>query len=119
METQPLTVTMDPNTPTLLGALEAARHIGVHRATLHKLTVAGHIAAAVKLPGRTGARLYTVDALEEYKRTRADADAIGQRIEAEASSAFTRPFSVEPTPDLSRVTSWPSAEDAADSRNEA
>lgn len=99
METQPLTVTMDPDTPTLLGALEAARHIGVHRATLHKLTVAGHIAAAVKLPGRTGARLYTVSALDAFKRARTAHDA--------------------GTPDLSRVTSWPSAEDAADTRNEA
>ena len=53
----------------LVGALEASRILGLHRSTVNRLAKAGKLSAAVDMPGETGARLFTLKALADYKRT--------------------------------------------------
>lgn len=62
--------------PTLIGAAEAARILGVNRGTISRLAAAGEIQTAVELPGRTGARLFEIAEIERYQaRRRATAGA--------------------------------------------
>jgi hypothetical protein len=53
--------------PVLIGSLEAAEYIGLHRNSLSRLAQAGVIKTAIKLPGRTGSRLFDVLELDRFK----------------------------------------------------
>lgn len=67
-----MTTTTAPATPdptvelqtNLLTASEAAEALGVHRNTVHNMTRDGRLPAAAKLPGVTGAWLYSAAAVE-------------------------------------------------------
>lgn len=50
---------MLPMTADLLGTTEAAERLGVSVRTIHRLVARGHLAPAAKLPGSTGAYLFT------------------------------------------------------------
>lgn len=61
---------MDTNAgtdPVLVGALEAAEILGLERGHVNRLAAAGTLKTHVKLPGLTGARLFTVAELERFK----------------------------------------------------
>lgn len=64
---------MEDDASTLVGAAEAARIIGVNRATVSKLAVSGELPTAVELPGKTGARLFRLDDIEAYRNRRRSA----------------------------------------------
>ena len=51
-------------TPTLLSTAEAAARAGVKPRTLHRWVQSGRLAPAHKLPGDTGAYLFTPDAVD-------------------------------------------------------
>ena len=58
------------STLALIGAVEAAKRLGMHRQTFNKLAAAGEVPAAMQLPGRTGARLFdpaVIDALADQQ----------------------------------------------------
>lgn len=53
-------------TPTLIGAPEAARRLGVDRSTLTRWVQAGRVDPYVKMPGKNGALVFdlaVIDAL--------------------------------------------------------
>ena len=56
-----------PTDPVLVGSLEAAEVLGLHRNSLNRLAAAGVIKTAIKLPGRTGSRLFDPLELERFK----------------------------------------------------
>ena len=61
---------MDTNAttePVLVGALEAAEILGLHRNHVNRLAAAGALKTHTKIPGRTGARLFTTAELERFK----------------------------------------------------
>lgn len=58
---------MEPS-PSLLGTAEAATRIGIERSTLTRWVAAGRIKVAAKLPGRTGAVLFTRDEVERVAK---------------------------------------------------
>lgn len=62
---------MEPNadnvTSVLVGALEASEILGLDRGHVNKLAAAGVLKTHVKLPGKTGARLFTTAELERFK----------------------------------------------------
>ena len=49
------------NKDDLIGSEEAARRLGVNRATFNRWVTAGHITPAVQWPGKRGARLFHRD----------------------------------------------------------
>lgn len=55
-------------TPQLIGSLEAARRLRMHRATFNKLVKDGVIPIAAEIPGRTGARLFDPVVIEDIAR---------------------------------------------------
>lgn len=55
-------------TDQLLGSAEAARCIGVERSTLTRWIATGRITPAHKMPGRTGAVLFTRDEVERVAK---------------------------------------------------
>lgn len=61
---------MTDDASTLVGAAEAARIIGVHRATVSRLALHGDLPTAVELEGRTGARMFRLDDVEAYRDRR-------------------------------------------------
>lgn len=60
----------DEAPPSLVGAAEAARIIGVNRNTISKLALNGELPTSVELPGRTGARLFRLEDVEAYRDRR-------------------------------------------------
>ena len=52
---------------TLVGALEAAEILGLKRGHVNKLAQAGVLKTHTKIPGRTGARLFSTIELERFK----------------------------------------------------
>lgn len=59
--------------PQLIGSLEAARRLRMHRATFNKLVTDGSIPVAAEIPGRTGARLFDPAVIEDLAREQAPA----------------------------------------------
>lgn len=53
-----------------LGAAEAARRLGIDRSTFNKQVRMGAIPTAMKLPGRTGARLFDPAVIDRLARLR-------------------------------------------------
>jgi hypothetical protein len=62
-----------PQTPTAeyIGAAEAARRLGIDRSTFNKQVRMGAIPTALKLPGRTGARLFDPAVIDRLAQERA------------------------------------------------
>lgn len=58
------TETTAPPDTALLTASEVAEALGVHRNTVHNMTRDGRLPSAGKLPGLTGAWLYSATAVE-------------------------------------------------------
>lgn len=57
--------------PQLIGSLEAARRLRMHRATFNKMVHDGLVPVAAEIPGRTGARLFDPSVIEEMAREQA------------------------------------------------
>lgn len=65
-------------TPPLIGSAQAAKIIGVDRATFNRWVVAGLVPIAAELEGPTGARLFdadVIDQLADEKRTEKEVSA--------------------------------------------
>ena len=60
-----------PAIPQLIGSLEAARRLRMHRATFNKLVTDGAIPVAAEIPGRTGARLFDPAVIAELAQVKA------------------------------------------------
>jgi hypothetical protein len=63
---------MEPNagdgtSDTLVGAAEAAEILAIGRSAVNKFAATGVLKTAVKMPGRTGARLFTTAELERFR----------------------------------------------------
>lgn len=56
----------------VIGAAEAARLLGVSKATVNRRAAAGQL-TAVKMPGLTGAHLFDRDEIESLANQKADA----------------------------------------------
>ena len=59
--------------PALIGSVEAARRIGVHRKHFNKLAATGTVPTALQLPGRTGARLFDPEVIDALAKQRGQA----------------------------------------------
>jgi len=56
----------------LIGSAQAAKIFGVDRATFNRWVAAGQIPIAVDMDGRTAARLFDADLIDQLARERAD-----------------------------------------------
>ena len=52
--------------PTLLAVVEVAERLNVDRSVVRKLVAAGRLTPAMKLPGATGAYLFTESEVERF-----------------------------------------------------
>jgi hypothetical protein len=57
----------------LIGSAEAALILGVNRGYFNKLAARGEVDVAVKIPGRTGGRMFEREHIEGLAKTRANA----------------------------------------------
>lgn len=55
------------NSGHLIGSAQAAKLLGIDRATFNRWVAAGRITPAVQFPGIRGARLFTVEAVEKLR----------------------------------------------------
>lgn len=60
-----MTQTQPQGLPELIGSLEAARRLRMHRATFNKLVGQGEIPVAAKIPGLTGPRLFDATVIDQ------------------------------------------------------
>lgn len=65
---------MHKNT-SLIGSAQAAKVFGVNRATFNRWVASGDIPVAVEMDGRTGARLFDADVIEQLANAKSSAPA--------------------------------------------
>jgi len=53
-----------PKNAPLIGSAQAAKVLGVSRATLNRWAVAGHVPTVIEMDGATGARLFDADVID-------------------------------------------------------
>lgn len=59
-----------PKTPRLIGSAQAAKILGVDRATVNRWAQAGYLEAAYEPDTETGARLYDPDVVDQLAAAR-------------------------------------------------